>query len=109
MSDVFFFECGGALRVLRSFPTRRSSVLAGGRRGGEDLLHRCARRRLRPGERPGCRRGDGEGDPQDGGGDGGTDRKSTRLNSSHGNISYAGFCLENKNIELLGFFGLVTV
>src|SRR2546429_4921716 len=28
----------------------------------------------------------------------GTDRKSTRLNSSHGYISYADFCL-NKNID----------
>src|SRR3712207_7788702 len=26
------------------------------------------------------------------------DRKSTRLNSSHANISYAVFCLNNKNI-----------
>src|SRR3712207_8173368 len=26
------------------------------------------------------------------------DRKSTRLNSSHANISYAVFCLKNKNI-----------
>src|SRR6476620_8636966 len=25
-----------------------------------------------------------------------SDRKSTRLNSSHANISYAGFCLKNK-------------
>src|SRR3712207_8058164 len=30
------------------------------------------------------------------GGEGGPDRKSTRLNSSHANISYAVFCL-NKN------------
>src|SRR3712207_7424838 len=30
-----------------------------------------------------------------GGGD--RDRKSTRLNSSHANISYAVFCLKNKN------------
>src|SRR3712207_7274267 len=28
---------------------------------------------------------------------GGTDRKSTRLNSSHANISYAVFCLKKKN------------
>src|SRR3712207_5424152 len=28
----------------------------------------------------------------------GTDRKSTRLNSSHANISYAVFCLKKKNI-----------
>src|SRR3712207_8822053 len=27
------------------------------------------------------------------------DRKSTRLNSSHANISYAVFCLKNKNIH----------
>src|SRR3712207_8945990 len=29
------------------------------------------------------------------------DRKSTRLNSSHANISYAVFCLKKKNICLL--------
>src|SRR3989337_1614727 len=28
------------------------------------------------------------------------DRKSTRLNSSHGSISYAVFCLQNQNICL---------
>src|SRR5438128_8183913 len=28
---------------------------------------------------------------------GGSDRKSTRLNSSHGSISYAVFCLKKKN------------
>src|SRR2546429_2535745 len=28
-----------------------------------------------------------------------TDRKSTRLNSSHGYISYAGFCLKKKKSE----------
>src|SRR6266542_4526235 len=28
------------------------------------------------------------------------DRKSTRLNSSHGSISYAVFCLKKKNTEL---------
>src|SRR3712207_8297863 len=30
-------------------------------------------------------------------GTGGQDRKSTRLNSSHANISYAVFCLKKKN------------
>src|SRR3712207_8338675 len=30
-------------------------------------------------------------------GDGDLDRKSTRLNSSHANISYAVFCLKKKN------------
>src|SRR3712207_9293794 len=29
------------------------------------------------------------------------DRKSTRLNSSHANISYAVFCLKKKKIEIL--------
>src|SRR3712207_8108741 len=29
----------------------------------------------------------------------GTDRKSTRLNSSHANISYAVFCLKNTNYK----------
>src|SRR3712207_7676446 len=33
---------------------------------------------------------------------GGADRKSTRLNSSHANISYAVFCLKKKNISNSG-------
>src|SRR3712207_7815656 len=32
--------------------------------------------------------------------DGGGDRKSTRLNFSHANISYAVFCLKKKNHEM---------
>src|SRR3712207_8737271 len=34
--------------------------------------------------------------------DGGGDRKSTRLNSSHANISYAVFCLKQKNSTYYG-------
>src|SRR5215217_8676865 len=34
---------------------------------------------------------------------GDADRKSTRLNSSHANISYAVFCLKKKNKDLLCF------
>src|SRR3712207_7556235 len=34
---------------------------------------------------------------RDSGGPPGPDRKSTRLNSSHANISYAVFCLKKKN------------
>src|SRR3712207_7287158 len=30
------------------------------------------------------------------------DRKSTRLNSSHANISYAVFCLKKKQVRLIG-------
>src|SRR5438445_6641190 len=32
---------------------------------------------------------------------GGRDRKSTRLNSSHANISYAVFCLKKKNYNII--------
>src|SRR3712207_7810459 len=35
-----------------------------------------------------------------GGYDEGLDRKSTRLNSSHANISYAVFCLKKKHISI---------
>src|SRR5256886_6497640 len=35
------------------------------------------------------------------------DRKSTRLNSSHSQISYAVFCLKKKNAKLYGFSGSV--
>src|SRR3712207_8913960 len=34
----------------------------------------------------------------------GLDRKSTRLNSSHANISYAVFCLKKKKYKTLHFF-----
>src|SRR5438128_7917412 len=35
------------------------------------------------------------------------DRKSTRLNSSHGSISYAVFCLKKKNeLTLLNLYGI---
>src|SRR3712207_7798916 len=37
-------------------------------------------------------------------GDQGSDRKSTRLNSSHANISYAVFCLKKKKYLLFMFF-----
>src|SRR3989449_4896635 len=39
----------------------------------------------------------------------GGDRKSTRLNSSHGYISYAVFCLKKKNRNLAEVFWLSVV
>src|SRR3712207_7455964 len=36
------------------------------------------------------------------------DRKSTRLNSSHANISYAVFCLKKKNISILDVISIET-
>src|SRR5438874_5786344 len=69
---------------LHSFPTRRSS----------DLASRAAG----PGGRPRHPRA-GHGHRVDGvhQAPAGVDRKSTRLNSSHVEISYAVFCLKKKN------------
>src|SRR5205809_7928093 len=93
-SDVsFFFSCPGPLRHLHSFPTRRSSDLAVelaadhavgavtvrnsnhfGMAGFYALQAVAA---------------------------GMIDRKSTRLNSSHGYISYAVFCLKKKKKPIM--------
>src|SRR3712207_7893834 len=43
---------------------------------------------------------EGDGADEDIGAPRGIDRKSTRLNSSHANISYAVFCLKKKYISL---------
>src|SRR3712207_7468735 len=45
------------------------------------------------------------GEPVDGGLE---DRKSTRLNSSHANISYAVFCLKKKNTSLTNILSVLT-
>src|SRR3712207_8517828 len=37
------------------------------------------------------------------------DRKSTRLNSSHANISYAVFCLKKKKISLASIYNIAFV
>src|SRR5947207_9406641 len=74
---VFFFECYGHLRVLHSFPTRRSS----------DLMPPPWSRRPPPAGSP----------PRSPRSPVRLDRKSTRLNSSHTVISYAVFCLKKKN------------
>src|SRR3712207_7090063 len=55
-------------------PAHRRRDARAARRGREDAVHRAAHRR-----RP-------------------RDRKSTRLNSSHANISYAVFCLKKKKM-----------
>src|SRR3712207_8450725 len=62
-------------------PARPRQARRGDRHGGRSR----AARRGRCGHRPGRREGDDRGD-----------RKSTRLNSSHANISYAVFCLKKK-------------
>src|SRR5207245_9558330 len=79
-SSLFFFYCYGAHRDLHSFPTRRSSDLVGvyvpagdGKALADTLTDLAGKPELVR-----------------------EDRKSTRLNSSHGSISYAVFCLKKK-------------
>src|SRR3712207_8333488 len=73
-------------------------------RGGDQApVRREMSEKLKVGIRPAldaeqCLAGQNRIFPQKGKGDrGALDRKSTRLNSSHANISYAVFCLKNKN------------
>src|SRR5688572_32274854 len=76
---IFFFSSSGDHRDLHSFPTRRSSDL-------RPAAHPRALPRAFDGsvrEIAGTRRAP-------------ADRKSTRLNSSHSQISYAVFCLKKK-------------
>src|SRR3712207_9014166 len=76
--------------------------LLGGGRERADLGGRPDLRVAEPGEQPGGRRVGhrGPGDPEPrllAAEEDVVDRKSTRLNSSHANISYAVFCLKKKN------------
>src|SRR2546422_7314516 len=64
-------------------------------RGAARSRNRRGARRQRSGAPP-------RGAPSRGGLDRGRDRKSTRLNSSHGYISYAVFCLKKKNLHHQG-------
>src|SRR5438445_3936408 len=84
----FLFDSNIDNRDLQSFPTRRSSDLLPWYLGSAERPTRLFREafinrgRFAPsGQRSKCQR----------------DRKSTRLNSSHANISYAVFCLKKKN------------
>src|SRR5690349_23337746 len=86
----FFFELYPDHHDLHSFPTRRSSDLARHRRRVPGLTsRRCA-----PSAGP---EGAGVGLGPLPEGTGLPDRKSTRLNSSHVENSYAVFCLKKKN------------
>src|SRR5688572_32499248 len=91
--SVFFFSCSADHRDLHSFPTRRSSDLIQVyvRRddicAGEDktLYNTVFKKLLDIGDIIG-------------------DRKSTRLNSSHSQISYAVFCLKKKKTKKIKLF-----
>src|SRR5207245_11741857 len=89
----FFCSLSGDPRDLHSFPTRRSSDLAGGPVSAAWSLWlilkitglRLAAGLCLPADWAMCLPAVTVGD-----------RKSTRLNSSHGSISYAVFCLKKK-------------
>src|SRR5688572_31961571 len=100
-SGVRPFLDSGRLRVIqRTWASSRTctSLLMGRLRGvGIAGYRRIVREEIRLGihaqraadqDRHGGGDGDGQHDPQD--------RKSTRLNSSHSQISYAVFCLKKK-------------
>src|SRR5690349_23612277 len=94
------FLCYGHHRDLHSFPTRRSSDLQ--RREQIDRLAEKAdeARGLRVlAERIGQGDEEATGHRHRGTRAGLQDRKSTRLNSSHVEISYAVFCLKKKKTE----------
>src|SRR3712207_8131310 len=92
--------------TLFPYTTLFRSRVPGGRQG-RDRLHRRrrgpeVRRGTRRSARPAVHRGRRrrrllrrQGDPHE------RDRKSTRLNSSHANISYAVFCLKTKRTSTL--------
>src|SRR5690349_24197596 len=95
-----FFKARGVPRELHSFPTRRSSDLdventKVGARLSQEILTNVPTSRTICGSTtvlPGMTMG-----RQDPGGLNAADRKSTRLNSSHVEISYAVFCWKKKN------------
>src|SRR5204863_9992722 len=107
---ILFFSRTGSHRNLPSFPTRRSSDLLDHHevrpdRAGPAVTHRAQalerttrqhdyhHARRRPGATARTARAASRSAPR---GSQATDRKSTRLNSSHVEISYAVFCLKKK-------------
>src|SRR5205809_4784301 len=95
---MFLLYLYGYPRDLHSFPTRRSS----------DLVRRGADRQFRLADvADGVRTADAADHSAVAGGvDSASDRdrKSTRLNSSHGYISYAVFCLKKKMFRSISLF-----
>src|SRR3712207_8406399 len=70
----------------------RNELETGARNARDATAPRCVGRTIQPGVRWPRFRRSSTGRPQR------TDRKSTRLNSSHANISYAVFCLKKKTL-----------
>src|SRR2546428_9972457 len=97
MSRFFFFNDTATTEIYTLSLHGALPISAPGRARQADELPR-ARRRAEAARRAGrCpRRGPRAAAPR-------RDRKSTRLNSSHDQISYAVFCLKKKKIKLNGF------
>src|SRR5947209_15457849 len=91
LSLIFFFLCPVIPRDLHSFPTRRSSDLPS-RSLPPPVSHVASHQRAPP-SRWRTRSTSCAATKRS------ADRKSTRLNSSHANISYAVFCLKKKKDE----------
>src|SRR3712207_7124734 len=96
----FFFFNDTATTEIYTLSLHDALPISGGGAGAGPAPGRTGHGRRRPAA-PGAG-GAGAGGPGRGGGavaGGATprDRKSTRLNSSHANISYAVFCLKKKN------------
>src|SRR5438874_6957270 len=99
MSYQFFFICNAVHLDLHSFPTRRSSDLVMKKLKRSEEYISCSRLWSALPRLPICSEsGGGPIDPLQIG-NLGRDRKSTRLNSSHVEISYAVFCLKKKKLK----------
>src|SRR3712207_9468757 len=82
-TEIYTLSLHDALPILQQNPTDVVRALSGIQAGGERRTSEALNLALRqlPANPTGPR----------------VDRKSTRLNSSHANISYAVFCLKQKN------------
>src|SRR5688572_31870940 len=101
-----FFSLSGDHRDLHSFPTRRSSDLGDLAEAFADQRHVWLRRARENAVLFACGLAGTFINPY---GVGLQDRKSTRLNSSHSQISYAVFCLKKKKIKTLCLISLIML
>src|SRR5438128_7458571 len=91
LCNYFLFLSFNSHLHLPSFPTRRSSDLSRSKISSRTYSILSPRNQLASGPEKPCFVPAANSSPTY------RDRKSTRLNSSHGSISYAVFCLKKKN------------
>src|SRR3712207_7572583 len=92
-TEIYTLSLHDALPILRLLPRQRAPRRRSAR---VPRLHPVLDR-SQGGRRRGARAREAPPEPEGHDRLGGGDRKSTRLNSSHANISYAVFCLKKKN------------